>query len=228
MSEKPEKRKRKRQKTGPKISGNEELFESRLLLPVYQHRDSILKSVAQNQINILVGETGSGKTTQIPQILHHYGGFKDKRIVITQPRRVAAISIAQRVSLEMGCKLGTDVGYQIRFEDVSDQNTMIKFATDGLLLRELLNDKLLSKYSMIILDEAHERTLRTDILFGAIKLILAKRKDLKLMIMSATLNAGAFSEYFNKFILVSNPVVLQSLIFPDDNFLLQLILHQRN
>lgn len=94
--------------------------------------------------------------------------------------------------------LGTTVGYQIRFEDVTAADTRIKFVTDGMLLRELLNDRELSKYSMIILDEAHERTLRTDILFGAIKGILKTRSDLKLIIMSATLNASAFSEYFNQ------------------------------
>jgi HrpA-like RNA helicase len=158
----------------------------------------IKSAIRKNQVLILIGETGSGKTTQIPQILNECEEFRTERIAITQPRRVAAISIAQRVSQEMGCNLGATVGYTIRFDNKSTPNTKIKFMTDGMLLRELLSDSLLSKYRVIILDEAHERTLRTDILFGAIKGILKERKDLKVIVMSATLNADAFSLYFNK------------------------------
>ncbi|KAJ3354224.1 putative ATP-dependent RNA helicase dhx33 [Kappamyces sp. JEL0680] len=185
----------KKRKRGQKLSKYQQEREA---LPIYQSKDVIIKSVQQHQTIVLVGETGSGKTTQIPQLLHKV--YRGKRIVITQPRRVAAISIAKRVANEMECKLGDTVGYQIRFDDTSSSETMIKFVTDGILLRELLNDPKLSKYGVIILDEAHERTLRTDILFGAIKGILEKRKDLKLMIMSATLNAGAFSRYFNEYV----------------------------
>ena len=155
----------------------------------------------------MVGETGSGKTTQIPQLLHkELKSTKNQRIVITQPRRVAAISIAKRVAQEMGVQVGGLVGYQIRFDDVSSFNeTKIKFVTDGILLRELLNDPMLSKYSVIILDEAHERTLRTDVLFGAIKGILKRRNDLKLVVMSATLNAKAFSDYFDNAPIITIP-----------------------
>ena len=120
-------------------------------------------------------------------------------IAITQPRRVAAISIAKRVSEELGVRLGEEVGYSIRFEDVTSEKTKIKYMTDGMLLRELLSDQVLSKYSVIVLDEAHERTLTTDILFGMVKSIQqSKRKDLKIIVMSATLNADKFSKYFNE------------------------------
>ncbi|KAJ3324624.1 putative ATP-dependent RNA helicase dhx33 [Boothiomyces sp. JEL0866] len=163
-------------------------------LPIYKSKDMILDHIKNNQTTILVGETGSGKTTQIPQFLY---GITKKCIAITQPRRVAAISIAKRVAEEMDCKLGTTVGFTIRFQDQTSPNTRIKYMTDGMLLRELLNDSQLTRYSIIILDEAHERTLRTDILFGAIKAIMKKRKDLKLVVMSATMNAEAFSNYFN-------------------------------
>ena len=160
--------------------------------------------IKKYKVLVLVGETGSGKTTQIPQFIHQE--WNSKKIVITQPRRVAAISIAKRVAMEMNGILGDLVGYQIRFENHTDhEKTKIKFVTDGMLLRELLNDSLLSKYNVIILDEAHERTLRTDILFGAVKGILKKRNDLKVIIMSATLNAGAFSKYFNDAPILSIP-----------------------
>lgn len=136
--------------------------------------------------------------TELPQYLFKAGLANKGMIAITQPRRVAAISIAKRVSEELGVRLGEEVGYSIRFEDVTSQKTKIKYMTDGKLLRELLSDQALSKYSVIILDEAHERTLTTDILFGMVKSIQqAKRKDLKIIVMSATLNAEKFSKYFN-------------------------------
>lgn len=138
-----------------------------------------------------------GKTTQIPQFLHAAGYSKKGRIAITQPRRVAAISIAKRVSQEMNTLLGQLVGYTIRFEDQTSKKTRIKYLTDGMLLRELLSDPLLSSYTCIILDEAHERTLRTDILFGMIKSIMKRRAELKVIVMSATLNAKKFSSYFD-------------------------------
>ncbi|KAJ3272638.1 putative ATP-dependent RNA helicase dhx33 [Terramyces sp. JEL0728] len=175
-------------------SNLEELRRQAQQLPIYQSKDMILEHIKQNQTTVLVGETGSGKTTQIPQFLF---GVTKKCIAITQPRRVAAISIAQRVADEMDCKLGTTVGFTIRFQDQTNPHTRIKYMTDGMLLRELLNDSQLSRYSIIILDEAHERTLRTDILFGAIKGIMKQRKDLKLVIMSATMNAEAFAGYFS-------------------------------
>jgi HrpA-like RNA helicase len=193
---------RKRKRSG---APKEDLQSAREQLPVYQQKETILNAVKENRAIILVGETGSGKTTQIPQLLHNDPEFRKQRIVITQPRRVAAISLSSRVSDEMGSKLGTKVGYTIRFEDCTSPETKIKFVTDGMLLRELLSDSTLSRYGVIILDEAHERTLRTDILFGAVKGILRKRKDLKLIVMSATLNAQAFSKYFNDAPIINIP-----------------------
>src|SRR4051794_25522948 len=153
----------------------------------------------KTQILVFVGETGSGKTTQIPQFvlfddLPHFNG---KLIACTQPRRVAAMSVAQRVADEMDVQLGQEVGYTIRFEDNTTPNTFLKYMTDGMLLREAMADPVLNRYSAIILDEAHERTLNTDILMGLIKEICKKRQDLKIVVMSATLDAGKFQKYFN-------------------------------
>ncbi|EAU85197.2 ATP-dependent RNA helicase Prp43 [Coprinopsis cinerea okayama7 len=153
-----------------------------------------------NQIMILVGETGCGKTTQIPQFiaytdLPHLHG---KVVGCTQPRRVAAMSVAQRVAEEMDVKLGKQVGYAIRFEDVTEPGTtFLKYMTDGLLLREAMTDPDLRKYSTIILDEAHERTLSTDILMSLLKTLAHRRRDLKIVIMSATLDAAKFQRYFS-------------------------------
>ena len=143
----------------------EEILEGRLKLPVYQFKEKLLDAVSKNQIVVVEGETGSGKTTQIPQFLVE-AGYADQgstTVACTQPRRVAATSIATRVADEMDCELGAEVGYTIRFEDVSDPHrTVLKFLTDGMLLREAMSDPLLSRYSVIVLDEAHERTLATD------------------------------------------------------------------
>nr|CAG4712625.1 unnamed protein product [Naegleria fowleri] len=174
-----------------------EIYEKRRLLPVFEAQKDFVKLVEDNQIVLLVGETGSGKTTQIPQFLVHAGYSKDgKGIACTQPRRVAAMSVAQRVADEMDVDLGNEVGYSIRFEDKSSEKTILKYLTDGMLLREAMLDPKLSKYSVVILDEAHERTLSTDILMGLLKELLQKRKDLKLVVMSATLDSGKFQDYF--------------------------------
>lgn len=166
-------------------------------LPVWQAKGDVIAMLEAHQTVILVGETGSGKTTQIAQFIAE-AGYCDggKRVVCTQPRRVAAMSVARRVSEEMDVNLGEEVGYSIRFEDCCGPKTKVKFATDGMLLREAMTDPTLNQYSVVILDEAHERTLATDILFGLLKEIMVKRPDLKIVVMSATLEAEKFQDYF--------------------------------
>eukprot|EP00761_Pharyngomonas_kirbyi_P002306 gb/GECH01002310.1/.p1 GENE.gb/GECH01002310.1/~~gb/GECH01002310.1/.p1 ORF type:complete len:696 (+),score=175.79 gb/GECH01002310.1/:1-2088(+) len=174
-----------------------DILETRKQLPVWEAREKFLDLVRENQIVILIGETGSGKTTQIPQFLAEGGYASHQCVACTQPRRVAAMSVAKRVSEEMDLTLGREVGYTIRFEDNTSHETFLKYMTDGMLLREAMADPQLEKYSVIILDEAHERTLSTDVLFGLFKEILPKRPDLKLVVMSATLDAGKFQDYFD-------------------------------
>jgi len=171
--------------------------EQRETLPVYRFRDSLIKAVKENQIMIVVGDTGSGKTTQLTQYLAEGGFTTNGMIGCTQPRRVAATSVAKRVAEEVGCQLGKEVGYTIRFEDCTSPETVIAYLTDGLLLRQILVDPDLSKYSVIMLDEAHERTIATDVLFGLLKKTVKRRSDLKIIVTSATLDAEKFSEYFN-------------------------------
>ncbi|KAK8604564.1 hypothetical protein V6N13_099500 [Hibiscus sabdariffa] len=175
----------------------EKLKEDRKTLPIYPYRDDLLKAVEEYQVLVIVGETGSGKTTQIPQYLHEAGYTKRGKVGCTQPRRVAAMSVAARVSQEMGVKLGHEVGYSIRFEDCTSEKTVLKYMTDGMLLRELLGEPDLASYSVIMVDEAHERTVSTDILFGLVKDIARFRKDIKLLISSATLDAEKFSDFFD-------------------------------
>ncbi|RMZ91975.1 hypothetical protein DV736_g788, partial [Chaetothyriales sp. CBS 134916] len=173
------------------------LFKPAALLPIVRHRQSILYTIETSHCTIIVGETGSGKTTQIPQFLDKAGWFSDgKGIAITQPRRVAATSVAARVAEEMRCKLGDEVGYSIRFEDVSTSKTRIKFLTDGMLLREALVDPLLSRYRVIMVDEAHERSLSSDLLLGLLKKIKKKRADLRIIVSSATLEAEKVAAFF--------------------------------
>ena len=182
-----------------------EILEKRKELPAWAARHQVIELVRKYQVIILQGETGSGKTTQVPQFLLEAGLAGKKNIACTQPRRVAAMSVAKRVSEEMDVALGTTVGYTIRFEDKSSQQTRLKYLTDGMLLRESMMDPMLSKYSIIVLDEAHERTLSTDILFGLLKEILPKRPDLKVVVMSATLNAERFQQYFEGSPLIDVP-----------------------
>ncbi|KAJ6134013.1 Pre-mRNA-splicing factor ATP-dependent RNA helicase PRP43 [Penicillium sp. IBT 18751x] len=174
------------------------ILHSRRDLPVHQQRDEFLQLYQQSQILVFVGETGSGKTTQIPQfvLFDDLPQTQRKMIACTQPRRVAAMSVAQRVAEEMDVKLGEEVGYSIRFEDMTSQKTILKYMTDGMLLREAMNDHNLTRYSTIILDEAHERTMATDVLMGLLKEVVVRRPDLKIIIMSATLDAQKFQRYF--------------------------------
>jgi pre-mRNA-splicing factor ATP-dependent RNA helicase DHX15/PRP43 len=167
-------------------------------LPVAECRDRIVDSVRSNQTVMLVGEMGSGKTTQILTFLLKAGFAKGgKCIACTQPTCVAAMSVAQRVAQELDVKLGQQVGYSIRFEEMTSKSTCLKFVTDGLLLREAQTDTALSRYSVILLDEAHERTVATDVLMGLLKEVLLRRKDLRLVVMSATLNAEKIQTYFD-------------------------------
>lgn len=145
------------------------IVEQRQSLPIFKLRDDLIKAVNDNQILIVIGETGSGKTTQITQYLAEAGFSARGKIGCTQPRRVAAMSVAKRVAEEFGCRLGQEVGYTIRFEDCTCPETVIKYMTDGMLLRECLVDLDLKNYSVIMLDEAHERTIHTDVLFGLLK-----------------------------------------------------------
>lgn len=167
------------------------------LLPIARHRQNLLYLIETYPITIVVGQTGSGKTTQIPQYLRQAGWCREGKVVaVTQPRRVAATTVATRVAEEIGCKLGEEVGYSIRFEDLTSEKTQIKFLTDGLLLREALADPLLSRYSVIMIDEAHERSLSTDILLGILKKIRKRRDDLRIIVSSATLQAESFLRFF--------------------------------
>jgi len=171
--------------------------EQRESLPIFKLRDELIKAVAENQILVVIGDTGSGKTTQMTQYLAESGfASKGKKIGCTQPRRVAAMSVAKRVAEEFGCRLGQEVGYVIRFEDCTSPETIISYMTDGMLLRQCLMDPDLSQYSVIMLDEAHERTINTDVLFGLLKKTALRRPDLKLIVTSATLDATKFSSYF--------------------------------
>lgn len=179
----------------------QDLLRIRSTLPVYSNRDEIMPYLLENQVTILIGETGSGKSTQIPQFLLEdlYKQNKRGSIAVTQPRRVAAISLATRVAQEFGSRVSDKVGYSVRFDNATSERTRLKYLTDGMLLRELMMNKDLKEYSVIIIDEAHERTLLTDLILGLLKtLITTTRKDLKVIVMSATLQAEAFSNFFDK------------------------------
>ncbi|KAL6942530.1 DEAH-box ATP-dependent RNA helicase prp43 [Hanseniaspora vineae] len=176
-------------------------------LPVHSQRQEFLDIYQKSQIMVFVGETGSGKTTQIPQfvLFDELPHLKNTQVACTQPRRVAAMSVAERVAQEMDVKLGEEVGYSIRFENKTTNKTILKYMTDGMLLREAMEDHDLKRYSCIILDEAHERTLATDILMGLLKQVIQRRPDLKIIIMSATLDAEKFQKYFNDAPLLAVP-----------------------
>ena len=175
-------------------------------LPIYEYKQEILKLIKDKKILIIEGETGSGKTTQIPQYLYE-NGFCDnnKKICVTQPRRVAAMSVASRVAYEMGVKCGHEVGYSIRFEENVSPMTKIIYMTDGIFLRYLLSDNLLNEFSVIMIDEAHERSIQTDIIFGIIKTLIEKREDLRIIISSATLSTLKFKNYFSEAEIIKVP-----------------------
>eukprot|EP00899_Mesostigma_viride_P013186 jgi/Mesvir1/21869/Mv04246-RA.1 len=170
--------------------------EQRESLPIYKLKTELINAVHDNQILVVIGETGSGKTTQMTQYFAEAGYTTKGKIACTQPRRVAAMSVAKRVAEEFGCRLGEEVGYSIRFEDCTSPETVIKYMTDGMLLRECLMDDTLASYSIIMLDEAHERTIHTDVMFGLLKGVVKRRPELKLIVTSATLDAEKFSAYF--------------------------------
>ena len=166
-------------------------------LPVVQKKDEIARAIAANQVIVLCGETGSGKTTQLPKICLEIGRGIDGMIGHTQPRRIAARSVAARIAKEVRSPLGQAIGYQVRFSDQLSADTAVKLMTDGILLAETRTDRLLNRYDTIIIDEAHERSLNIDFLLGYLKQLLPKRPDLKLIITSATIDPQRFSKHFN-------------------------------
>lgn len=184
--------------------------QQRMLLPIYKHKKQIIYSIENYQVVIIVGETGCGKSTQIPQYLLEAGwAGNDFTIICTQPRRLAAITLAQRVSLETGSSIGNRVGYAVRFDEQASPQTKIKYVTDGLLLREAtVEDPLLSKYSVVMVDEAHERNLNSDAVLGLLKKIRRKRPELRVIVCSATIDAQSFLDFFlrkNPGTIVQNP-----------------------
>nr|WP_171502675.1 ATP-dependent RNA helicase HrpA [Acinetobacter haemolyticus] len=174
----------------PKIKLNQDL-------PVTQYADRLIEAIQKHQVIIVAGETGSGKTTQLPQIAMLAGRGLTGMIGHTQPRRLAARSVSQRIAEEVGEKLGESVGFKIRFNEQGSQDSIVRLMTDGILLAELTNDRFLSKYDTIIIDEAHERSLNIDFIMGYLKQLLPKRPDLKVIVTSATLDVNRFSQYFN-------------------------------
>ncbi|KAF8158511.1 P-loop containing nucleoside triphosphate hydrolase protein [Crassisporium funariophilum] len=186
--------------------------DQRTQLPIAKGRDALVEEIRKNDVTVLLGETGSGKTTQVPQYILESGLARNGMIAVTQPRKVAATSLAHRVATEQNGSVGDLVGYAVRFDEKSSHKTRIKYLTDGMIVRELMSDPLLNKYSVIIVDEAHERTLRTDLLIANLKTIQKERNGqtnpkgkgnadtlnpLKIVIMSATLDAEKFSKFYH-------------------------------
>jgi len=169
-----------------------------LELPVYKHKDLILAALENSQAIVVESPTGSGKTTQLPVILHQAGYARNGAIGVTQPRRIAALSVSEFIARQLGCTLGGLVGYKMRFEDKTSRDTQIKIMTDGILLQEMKLDPWLSKYDCLVVDEAHERSLNIDFILGLLKRVLEERRDFKVIVSSATINAVVFSEYFGE------------------------------
>ena len=166
-------------------------------LPVYEQKQRILDTLATHQVIVVQSPTGSGKTTQIPVILHEAGYSETGVIAVTQPRRIAALSVSEFIARQLKTNYPGLVGYKMRFEDKTDATTRIKIMTDGILLQEMKLDPWLSKYSVVMVDEAHERSLNIDFVLGLLKRVLAERKEFKVIVSSATMNAEAFSTYFD-------------------------------
>ena len=186
------------------------LRQQAALLPVHAHRRRVLYALQRYQTTILVASTGSGKSTQLPQYINNAGWLQagSRRMAITQPRRIAAQRLARRVSEEMGVECGKQVGYRVRFDDCSDADTTrVLYMTDGILLRELMDDPLLSNYTVVMVDEAHERNTTTDLLLALLRKLQRKRPQLRLVIASATLSASHFLAYFNTNPTPSNPTL---------------------
>ncbi len=167
-------------------------------LPVYKHKDLILQALESHQVIVVESPTGSGKTTQLPVILHDAGYAKNGIIGVTQPRRIAAVSVCEYIARQKGLSIPELVGYKMRFEDRTDHRTKIKIMTDGILLQEMKLDPWLSKYDVLIVDEAHERSLNIDFILGLLKRVLEERKEFKVVVSSATINTQVFSEYFGE------------------------------
>ena len=195
-------------------------------LPVSERRDDIMNAIRDNQVVIIAGETGSGKTTQIPKMCLELGLGEKGLIGHTQPRRLAARSVAERIAEELGQKIGETVGYQVRFTSEVGEHSAIKLMTDGILLAEIQNDKLLRRYSTLIIDEAHERSLNIDFILGYLKRILPQRPDLKVIITSATIDPERFARHFSPSYVPGKGIVDENLsaeereiaeaILPDD------------
>ena len=165
-------------------------------LPVVERIEEIARAMREHQVVVIAGETGSGKTTQIPKIALHIGRGRHAQIGLTQPRRIAARSVAERLAEELDVELGALVGYQVRFTDTSSADTAVKVMTDGILLNELQRDRDLRRYDTIIIDEAHERSLNIDFILGYLSRLLPRRPDLKVVITSATIDPQRFADHF--------------------------------
>lgn len=189
-------------------------------LPVVEHREEILAALNAHQVIVVVSDTGSGKTTQLPKMVAEAMGPDGGRIGCTQPRRIAAASVAKRVAEELAVPLGDYVGYQVRFEEKLSRETRIKFMTDGILLAETQGDPQLRQYQVLILDEAHERSLNIDFLLGYLKQLLEKRRDLQLVISSATLDAGSFAAFFARNGVPAPVIEAPGRMFPVAEFFL--------
>ena len=164
-----------------------------MALPIHEYRDQFIEAVHDNSVLVVVGDTGSGKTTQVPQFIH--AAFPDFHISITQPRRIAAITVARRVAKEMNSQIGQQVGYAVRFDARISYETKIRYCTDGVLLREACDDQNLSHWDVVIVDEAHERTVDTDVVLGLLKRARKIRPQLRIIVMSATLDVRLRSIY---------------------------------